>query len=387
MIEPKRLPPGIREHHGKLQVRYWGPDRKQYSQSFDRLEDAKKFQRGMAVDKDRRTWTNPRAANESFGARAEKYVVQKLSIRPRTRDKYESTLRNYLLPAFGTTPLGAMTRDAVQEWVAGMVRSGLKPETVRGHYDLLAAILKRAADDGIIARTPCRNIELPKVVRDEQRFLNENEVERLAVAHPARYRTLIYSAAYMGPRWQELAGLRRSMLNMPPGRPATMRIVTTIERSHGRSSVVEYGKSAAARRTLKMPAFLREMLAWHLQAFESDEWVFPAPEGGFLRYDNFRRRVWARAAEAAGLSPLKFHSLRHTAAAFMISDGADPFQVKRRMGHEDIRTTYGTYGHPFPDPEDELVAALDRRRSAGLERDVDQAWTKGPGEVVPLTPR
>jgi integrase len=65
--------------------------------------------------------------------------------------------------------------------------------------------------------------------------------------------------------------------------------------------------------------------------------------------------------ETSGLAPLTFHELRHTAAAFMINDGADPLQVKRRMGHEDIRTTFETYGHLFPDREDELVAALECR--------------------------
>lgn len=45
----------------------------------------------------------------------------------------------------------------------------------------------------------------------------------------------------------------------------------------------------------------------------------------------------------------------------MIDEGGDPLQVKRRMGHEDIRTTLNTYGHLFPDREDDLVAALDNR--------------------------
>ena len=79
------------------------------------------------MDKDRRKWTDPRAARGQFGLRAEKYVAQKLRIRHRTREKYESTLRNYLLPTFGTTSLGAVTKNAVQEWVADMVRGGLKP--------------------------------------------------------------------------------------------------------------------------------------------------------------------------------------------------------------------------------------------------------------------
>jgi integrase len=61
------------------------------------------------------------------------------------------------------------------------------------------------------------------------------------------------------------------------------------------------------------PEFLREMLAWHLGTYPNDEWVFTAPGSNFLRYDNFRRRLWVPAIEGAGLSPLTFHQLRHTA--------------------------------------------------------------------------
>ena len=50
----------------------------------------------------------------------------------------------------------------------------------------------------------------------------------------------------------------------------------------------------------------------------------------------------------------------------MIDDGADPLQLKRRMGHEDIRPSLDTYGHLFAQREDDLVDALDRRRRAAL---------------------
>jgi hypothetical protein len=72
------------------------------------------------------------------------------------------------------------------------------------------------------------------------------------------------------------------------------------------------------------------------------------------------------AVEKAELAPLTFHCLRHTAAAFMIDDGADPLQLKRRMGHQDIRPSLDTYGHLFAEREDALVDALDRRRRAAL---------------------
>ena len=94
-----------------------------------------------------------------------------------------------------------------------------------------------------------------------------------------------------------------------------------------------------------MPEFLRKMLARHLNEFGSGEWVFSSPGGGFLRYDNFRDRVWLPAVGSSGLGALTFHQLRHTAAALMVDEGAEALQVKRRMGHKDIRTTYNTYGH------------------------------------------
>jgi len=37
------------------------------------------------------------------------------------------------------------------------------------------------------------------------------------------------------------------------------------------------------------------------------------------------------------------------------------------MAHADIRTTFNLYGHLFDDREDELVAALDRRRQRATD--------------------
>jgi integrase len=99
---------------------------------------------------------------------------------------------------------------------------------------------------------------------------------------------LIYTASYLGLRWHEIAGLRRRYLQLDYGRPALLRVISTIERSGGRCRVVDLGKTKAARRTLSMPEFLRDILVAHLQSHPDAEWVFPAPKGGFLRYDNFR---------------------------------------------------------------------------------------------------
>ncbi len=159
--------------------------------------------------------------------------------------------------------------------------------------------------------SPCRRISLPRSERVERQFLNPDEVETLVGAVEETHRALIYSAAYLGARWEELAGLKRANLDLLRRQ---LRIVATIERAAGSYRYLEETKTKASRRTLRIPAFLVDILARHLETAPDSNYVFPAPAGGFLRYDNFRRRSWQPAVRGAGLWPLTFHELRHTAA-------------------------------------------------------------------------
>lgn len=369
--------PGIyKTQHGTYEVVYRDLARRQRTSTFPRLQDARDFQAKITSAVRQGDFIDPAASKTTFRDWAEKYLEQKLNIGRRTRDRYEESLNNHLLPEFGDIAIGSITADHVQDWIVRFTRTQYAPgkrytaETIRSHYALFAAMMKKAVARGLIGRSPCTDIELPKVVRDERRYLTEKQVAALVGATPARYKVLVIVGAYLGLRWQELAGLRRGAVSMRQGEVPSLRVISTIERSNGRYEIKEYGKSLAARRTLKMPAWVADALAWHLRAFPHKEWVFAAPEGGYLRYDNFRTRVWSPATEGAGVDPFDFHELRHTAAAFMISEGANALQVKRRMGHEDVRTTFNIYGHLFDDDEDALVERLDRRarRAAGVDQ-------------------
>lgn len=378
-MRTKTRHPGIfRTGHGTWEVSYRDPHGKQRSKSFKRLQDAQDFQREVKGAVKRGDYIAPEKSRTTFAQWAEKYLDQKANLERRTRDKYRESLDNHLLPAFGRLALSDITPDLIQEWVVNMSRTEHQPgrtygaETIRGHYALLAAILKRAVTRGLINKSPCLDIELPKVVRTERRYLSEVELQKLIDAAPDRYKVLVILGGYLGLRWQELAGLRRSAVSLGIGEAPSLRVIATIERSNGHYRIKEYGKSEAARRTLKMPASVARALASHLATFPDEEWVFSSPMGGYLRYDNFRNRVWTPTTEAAGLSPFDLHELRHTAAALLISEGANPMHVKRRMGHEDIRTTYNVYGHLFQDDEDALVDRLDQRaiRGAGDVEDL-----------------
>ncbi len=72
--------------------------------------------------------------------------------------------------------------------------------TVRDIYKHFRKIMSAAMIEGFVRSNPCKRIQLPKVARNERRFLSEHKVEALADAIDDRYRVLVHVSAYLGLR-------------------------------------------------------------------------------------------------------------------------------------------------------------------------------------------
>ena len=111
---------------------------------------------------------------------------------------------------------------------------------------------------------------------------------------------------------------------------------------------------------MPLPRFLVDILSGHLAEHSGDGFVFTMAEGGPIRHRNFYRRHYRPAVTAAALpDQLRFHDLRHTAAALMIDRGANVKQVQTILGHSTSRVTLDRYGHMFDGHADVLMEALD----------------------------
>lgn len=70
------------------------------------------------------------------------------------------------------------------------------------------------------------------------------------------------------------------------------------------------------------------------------------------------RHILERHSKLAGIHRIKIHALRHSHASLLISLGENALIVRDRLGHEDIETTLGTYGHLYPNTNREVADRL-----------------------------
>ncbi len=172
-------------------------------------------------------------------------------------------------------------------------------------------------------------------------------------------------------RWSEGAGLRRGRCQLLQNK---LHIAESLAEVGGD---LHFGspKSNKSRR-VNIPRFLVEMLAEHLYRETEDDpdaLVFTSPNDSPLRHSNFYSRVWRPAVLKADVPDnLRIHDLRHTAAAFMISEGADLLLVGQQLGHSSVTVTQ-RYAHLYPSAGEDLAARLDSRYRRSKEPGVGLA--------------
>jgi integrase len=254
------------------------------------------------------------------------------------RDRTIRTLRErlaYATDAFGDVPLPELERMAgdLADWQAGL------PE--RSRYGIVQALrqtLAAAARWELIARNPARlaGPNPPPPPRPVRAF-TVAELDALTAELAARYRPLPGFVAATGLRPEEWQALQRADVDRRAG-------VVNVRRTVSDGRIVELGKTAAARR--QVPLTRRGLAALdQLPARLDTPLLFPAPAGGLLNLDNWRRREWGPAVTASGVAkPARIYDLRSTFASNALAAGVTVFELARVMGTSVrmIERHYGT---------------------------------------------
>jgi integrase len=295
-----------------------------------------------------------------------------LHLKPATQENYRTVLRRHWLPALGSLPVTAVTRERIKAVMAEKLTTGaLKPSSIRTALISLSACLHTAVEAGVIAGNPAirlgrftRTAGIPEAERME--ILTAAELTTLlttAEQQMPEYYPLLLTLARTGLRIGEALALKREDLDFSQG-------YLWVRRTWG-GRVIGTPKTGRARR-VDMSRQLQQV--WQsvlsLRAAESvvagrpdSEWLFPDPT---TRDDRqpllpvlFYKGIWWPLLRRTGLRYRKPHTLRHTFASLLLQNGESVTYVRDQLGHSSIKMTVDVYGHLVPGANRQAVDRLD----------------------------
>lgn len=339
---------------GRWLARWRDPSGRQRKKSFGRRVDAERFLSEITAGMHRGSYVDPAAGKLRFGAYAETWMQGLAHLKRSTAERYRETVRAHVLPQWRDWPLAAVTFSDVAAWVGELSGRGLSPGTVRKIYLVTSLIFDAAVRDGRIARNPAVGVKLPRPVPREPRFLEPAELVRLAEAAGSDGLAIMV-LGMTGLRFGEFAALRVRRVDAVRSRLIVAESVTVV-----RSELVWSTPKTHRTRSVPVPPALMGAIVERCAGKGRDDLVFTSPTGGAIRLNNWRRRVFAPACTAAGLTDLTPHDLRHTAASLAIAAGANVKAVQQMLGHASAAMTLDVYAGLFPDDLDAVGAALGR---------------------------
>ncbi len=83
-------------------------------------------------------------------------------------------------------------------------------------------------------------------------------------------------------------------------------------------------------------------------SYDDQGLVFTMEAGTLINPSNLRQRSFAPLLKKAGLPYVRFHDLRHTCAALLLSKNTHPKFVQELLGHATVTITLDTYSHVLP---------------------------------------
>jgi integrase len=309
-------------------------------------------------------------ASMTVAAWLEDWITKALAASDRkqaTKDLYATIARSHLVPTLGTIPLGRLRPSDVEALIVAKRKASLSASTVRTIYTVLRAALDIASRDGLLRSNPAAAVRRPGVERKDAAHLTAEQAQALLEAiRGDRLETLFRVMLATGLRRGEALVLHWSDVDLDAG---LLRVRWTLSRT-SKGLQLDEPKTDRSRRTVPLPRSAIEALRAHRtrqaeeQLAAADAWldnglVFTTEIGTPLEPRNVLRR-FELLAQRAGLSGVHLHTLRHSAASFLLAAGTHTKVVQEHLGHSSYAITADIYSHVGPAQQREAADRLDQ---------------------------
>jgi integrase len=257
--------------------------------------------------------------------------------------------------ALGSLALDQISRRDLDRWLVELQEAGTGPRRANMALARLRTIFRLAEEEGLIADNPARLVRSLREPRAAIDPLTSRETEALLrAARPGTERAFVAILLLAGLRPSEALGLQWRDVDL-------RRKVISVRRGRTR-----WGdgmtKTQASEREVDVVARLALELDQLSDLRRAGDYVFTGVRGAGLDWNNFRQRNWRRLLRVAGVRMRPPYQCRHTYAASLLADGANPHYVAHQMGHSTLAMVirhYARWAHkPARDAREAGLASL-----------------------------
>lgn len=281
-----------------------------------------------------------------------------LKVRESTLLQYRRVVRLHVLPDLGRIRLVRLTTADLQSLYRKKLESGLGIASVTYIQRVMHRALKKAVEDGSVARNVAESTELPSIPKSRARAMSVEEARAFIDAARSDARGALYLVAIgTGLRRGELLALQWGDVDLERGTIAVRRAMSKAARGWVESAP----KTEAGERVVSLPAFALGALKAYRGAGSAPTprtLVFATSKGTPIDGRNLLRGYKAFLAAAGIDTTYTFHSLRHSAATMMLTLGEHPKVVQEQLGHSRIAVTMDVYSHVSPHLQAEAARRL-----------------------------
>lgn len=258
----------------------------------------------------------------------------KVNFRKEVVSSARSIVNNHILPYLGEYTLKEITPSVINQYVNMLKQTKasnkdtlLSNKSIKNYYDYVKAILNYAVKFDIIGKNPCDKVSLNLATKgkNDLHFYNEEQVSILLGAiekETVDTQLAILLAILCGLRKSEIYGIKWSDIDMKHN-------TIHIQRSNI-DNVVGETKTLSSNRIVSFNEKVKNLLLSKGKS-KDDEFVLPYVY-------NIAKKLH-RIQKENNLPIISFHSLRHTSATLLLSNGVDIKSVSEYLGHTNISTT------------------------------------------------
>ena len=273
-----------------------------------------------------------------------------------TLAQYRQHIDLHINPLVGDVKLSRLTTPRVNTFKETLLET--RSRAMAGKVlQSFRSLIADAQGRGLVAQNVARGVTVKARSRDKAPVTipTKADIQTMLEKVSDRWRPLIVTAILTGMRSSELRGLTWADVDFDK------RMIRVRQRAD-KYNVLGPPKSKTGRREIPMtPMVVNTLRKWKLACPKGEaNLVFPTGRGNVESNANIYNRGMVPLERKCGFIGARatkpkygLHALRHFYASWIIEQGFSPKKCQTLLGHSSIQMTFDTYGHLFPDPEDD----------------------------------